>query len=249
MFRFIKQATISFLIISISFFTFTVSSFACSPAGPDPWYTEKLSFDNATLPDGIKIVEIDPTYEPYAFVNENSEPFYIVRPNNTDWKIFPNSELPKNYEPRFKITPGQVYFWGQLSSKDTEGWKPNSGGINNSAVTSVEIDQSIYSLDSESRQIYKDNRPETVDIPDPQNFTILAFYKGSPIEIKGTLSYSLNENYDPHSFEKGGEACNNWNRTSTLFSLLPMIFLLVIVFIILSVLYKFLKKRKNINQN
>jgi len=246
--RFIKQSTTSFLIISILFFTFTVTSFACSPAGPDPWYIEELSFDNTTLPDGIKIVEIDSAYEPYALINENTEPFYIVRPNNTG-KTFPNSELPKNYEPLFKITSNQVYFWGRLSSEDTEGWKPNSGGINNSGTTSLKINQDLYSLESESRQIYKDNRPKTVDIPDPQKFTILAFYKGSPIEIKGTLSYSLNDNYDPHKFEKSVEACNNLNGTITSSTLVPMILLVVIIFIILSVSYRSIKKRKNINHN
>lgn len=185
--------------------------FSCSPAGPDPWFTTQLSFNQATLPDGVEIVQTESIYEPYALINKSSEPFYLVRENQ--WKDFPNSEFPDHYEPLYKITSSQVYFWGRLSSRDAEGWKPNSGGINDSAATRVRIDDSVYILEEESRQIYQDNRPAVVEIPEPQNFRILGFYRGAPIEIRGSLQYSLNEKYDPQVFARGVKACNEWDQS------------------------------------
>lgn len=214
--------------------------FACSPAGPDPWFATELSFDQTTLPNGIEIVQTDSTYE---LINKNSDPFYLVRENFTDWKIFPNSELPKNYEPRFKITSNQVYFWGQLSSQDIEGWKPNSG------ATRVRIDEDIYNLDGESMQIYQDNRPAVVDIPAPQDFIILGFYRGNPVEIKGVLSYSLNDKYDPQRFAKGVEACNRWNQSLNnplwkILSFVPLIIILGILSGLGFLIHKIIKRFK-----
>jgi hypothetical protein len=220
-----------FLTVLLLLFLLAHNVFACTPAGPDPWFVIKLSFDQLTLPSGIEIVQTDPIYEPYSLINKSSEPFYLVRENLTDWKTFPNSELPQNYEPLYKITADQVYFWGQLSSEESVGWKPNSGGINNSAATRVRIDEGIYILEGESRQIYQDNRPAVVDIPDQQDFKILGFHRGNPIQIKGRLLYSLNEKYDPQRRTKGVEACNKWNRSFhiTLWDFLSFVPLLIIL--------------------
>jgi len=241
------------VLLSFSFIVLLVQNvFACSPAGPDPWFATKLSFDKSSLPSGIEIVQTDPTYEPYALINKNSEPFYLVREINpvllspaygNEYR-FPNSGLPDGYEPRFKITSSQVYFWGQLSSQDTKEWKPDSGGINNSSATRVRIDEGIYTLDGESRQIYQDNRPEVLDIPTSQNFKILGFYRGTPIEITGTLSYSLNENYDPQGFAKGVKDCNDFDKWGVSFSLLPILVLVSFVGLIVLVVYKVIKATK-----
>jgi len=239
-----------FILFSFLFMVLLAQNvFSCTPAGPDPWFNIELSFDQTTLPSGIEIVQTDSIYEPYILVNKNLEPFYLVRENFTDWKTFPNSELPKNYEPLFKITSNQVYFWGQLSSQDTEEWKPVSGVINNSPANGVRISEGIYILDGESKQIYQDNRPAVVDIPAPQNFKILGFYKGNPVEIKGVLSYSLNDKYDPQRFAKGVEACNKWDQSfnNPLWKI-PSFMLLIIILVILLglsfLIYKIIKKFK-----
>lgn len=224
----------------------TQNVFACSPAGPDPWFATQLSFDRSTLPKDVEIVQTDPTYEPYALINKSSEPFYLVREINPallspaygDEYHFLNSELPENYEPRYKIKSSQVYFWGQLSSQDIEGWKPNSGGINNSAATRVKIGEDIYILDGESRQIYQDNRPAVVEIPNSQNFKILGFYKGNPVEIQGVLSYSLNENYDPQRSAKGVKACYT-------LELLPLAIVVSFVGLIIFAVYKIVRAIKS----
>ncbi len=235
----------------------TQNVFACSPAGPDPWFATKLSFDQSTLPRGIEIVQTDSNYEPYALTNNNLEPFYLVREINpvllspaygNEYR-FPNSGLPEGYEPHYKITPNQVYFWGQLSSQDTEGWKPNSGGINNPAATRVRIGEDIYILEGESRQIYQDYRPAVVNIPDPHNFKILGFFRGNPVEIKGTLSYSLNEKYDPQRLAKGVEACNKLSQSLNnplwkILSFAPLIIILGVLTGVCFLVYKIVRRLK-----
>lgn len=241
------------LLVSLATFTLLIFSsqvvFACTPGGPDPWFTTKLSFDQTTLPNSIEIVQTDPTYEQYALVNKNSEPFYLVRENLTDWKTFPNSELPKNYEPLYKLINNQSFYYLEdtYSKPPKPGYKPNSGGINNSAASRVEIDERIYTLEGESRQIYQDNRPANVEVPEPQNFKILGFFRGAPLEIRGTLRYFLNEKYDPQVFAKGVEACNRWNQSmnSPVWKLLSSVPLIIIVLILSGVgflTYKIIKR-------
>ena len=223
--------------------------FACTPGGPNPWFATKLSFDQITLPNGIEIVQTDPTYEPYALANNNSDPFYLVRENLTDWKTFPNSELPKNYEPLYKLINGQSFYYidDTYSKPPNSGYKPNSGGINNSATSRVEIDERIYTLEGESKQISQDNRPTNVEIPEPQNFKILGFFRGALVEIRGTLHYSLNEKYDPQAFAKGVEACNSWDQSmnSPMWRLLSFVPLVIVILILSGVgflTYKIIKR-------
>src|SRR3990167_11466908 len=102
--------------IFLFFFQFVSTFFpsyvhACSPGGPNPWFSTTLTFNKSTLPPGIEIVQTEPTYEPYSLINRNPEPFYIVKENNTDWKTFPNSELPRNYEPLYKLINSQSYYY------------------------------------------------------------------------------------------------------------------------------------------
>lgn len=206
----LKKIRVSAVVLGFLLLLAAQDVFSCDPGRPDPWFTTRLSFDEATVPSGIEIVQGDHSvYEPYALINKNSEPFYLVREN--PWKkSFPNSELPDEYEPLYKITSSEVYFWGQRDSRDPAGWKPNSGGINNSAAARVSINENVYILEEKSRQIYQDDRPAVAEIPQPQNFKILGFYRGVPIEIRGTLQYSLNEKYDPQVFARGVKACSEW---------------------------------------
>ena len=225
------------------------SVFACSPAGPDPWFATRLSFDQSTLPSGVEIVQTDPTYEPYALVNKSSEPFYLVKENLTDWKTFPNSELPRNYEPLYKLINNQSFYYLEdtYSKPPKPGYKPNSGGINDSAASRVEIDEKVYTLEGESRQIYQDNRPANVEIPEPQNFKILAFYRDTPVEIRGALHYTLNDKYDPQAFAKGVEACSKWNQSLNsplwrILSFAPVIIILLILSGVGFLTYKIIKR-------
>lgn len=228
------------VLLVLTFTTFKVH--ACFPGPPNPWYNTTLTFDKNTLPSGIEIVQTDPVYEPYALINKNPEPLYLVREINPvllseaygDEYRYPTSGLPEGYEPHFKITPEQVYVWGQFGSEDAIGWKKNNIGINDSAATRVRIDGGVYVLNGDSRQVYEDARPTNVSIPDPQTFSILAYYQNQPITIKGTLNYSLNKNYDPRAGAKGANAC-------AILSSIPTFMALAVFSLIIFIIIKLLK--------
>jgi len=246
------------ILLSFSVVTlFTQNLFACSPAGPDPWFAIHLSLDQSTLPNGVQILQTDSTNESFELINNDTEPFYLVReispvlllPAYGNEYRFPDSGLPEGYEPRYKITSQQVFFWGQQSSQDTKKWMPNQDGTNNSTKASVKIGADIYILDEESRQIYQDNRPAGVAIPAPQNFKISGFHRGRPVEIKGTLSYSLNEAYDPHRLANGAEECDRLvkslnNPLSGILSFTPLIVTLGVLSGLGFLVYKIIKRSK-----
>lgn len=206
----VKLSTLSVVFFSL-LTLFVQSVLACSPGPSDPWFSTTLTFDESTVPIGVEIIQTDQEYEPYAVINRSSEPFYLID-DAEGGDSSHNFQLSDTYSARYKLVSGQVYFWGQRSSKDAEGWLLNTGGVNNSAASQVGIDESIYTLEEESKQIHQDNRPETVEIPDPQSFAILGFYKDQPVKIEGIISYALNDQYDPQAQAKGVEACSQWNE-------------------------------------
>lgn len=221
---------------------------ACTPSEPDPWFTIALTLNTSTLPSGVEIVQSSQTDQSHALINRNPEPLYIVKENNTDWKTFPNSGLPRNYEPIYKLINSQSYYYfnDTYSEPPTSGYKPNSGGVDNVAASRVEIDEQIYTLDGNSKQIFEDNRPASVDIPTPQTVRILAYYQGQPLQITGTFQYSLNEQYDPKAGEKGAKACAELNIFSNspvglAISFLPVIMVLSFTGLVGFVVYVVIK--------
>jgi len=50
---------------------------ACSPAGPDPWYSTSMEFDESKFPPGLSLVETHPVYEPYALKNSSNIPITL----------------------------------------------------------------------------------------------------------------------------------------------------------------------------
>lgn len=223
---------------------------------PPQWYITRTTFDTSSLPSGIEIIEIDPTFETYALINRNQEPLYVVKENKNDWRTFPNSELPNNYEPLFKLVNNQSFFYfdGELNVSFTDkrikplivGYNLNSLDIKNSAARSVKIDDRIYTLVGESRQVYSFDRPAQVDIPTPQPLRILCYYKGEPLEISGTLIYSLNGGNDSNTPEKEFKATSGWNKfLNSLLWILVSFFLIYFCFSLIVYLIKLVSSRNN----
>lgn len=221
---------------------------ACSPSSGDPWFKISLDFDQDTLPGGILIVETDPYYEPYAIKNLNDEPFYLITPYRSSKDFYdedyPNSELPSDYAPKFKLISEKVYFYGQTSSSDFLGWKENSGGLDNAAASQVRLTTSysvseIMIIEDGFENLYADERPYDVEIPTQQSFKIQGYYKDELIEITGIISYLLNEDYYPNRRAEGIEACNEWVS----FPLITFGVIVLILIVIISILLYFKKKK------
>lgn len=238
-----KKRIALLLICFLLFISAITTVYGCFPAGPNPWYAIATRFDSTTFPPGVKITSIVPNYPSLALSNDSSTPLYVVEKN--DYYEYHVPEIPEGFKPDYKLISNQVYYWSYSDSPNDGSWVLNGGGINNTAGSKLEIHEGIYTIQEASQQIYQDDRPNTVSIPEPQSIHIMTIYKGKPWEIKGTLYYSLNTSYDPQARQKGVEACNKWSTTlpvfSILFSIIPIGIVLTIVGGGIYLLYKVIR--------
>jgi len=162
-------------------------------------------------------------------------------------EMYPNAGIPKEYYPDIRLVNDTVYYYTDMPYTGEEpGWKPDSGGINNMA--SVQYGISVYEVEVEGelKQIFQDDRPDNVEIPEPQPFTLYLLYQGESIEVPGTIFYTLNGDYDPKAFAKGVDACNAWNATTNPISMIFLYFPYIIVGIVgLFVVFFIYKRVKN----
>lgn len=212
------------------------NALACTPIIGDRWFDMHISVDHSTLPNGVEIIQTG--YDgslPYALVNRNSEPFYLVKdvtyrfinpndPNAFDpanIKIDESTGLPQNYEPRHKVTKENAYQWRLGFGEDFKSWrvvdrkKNFFESIFDSSEPRIGINESALNLMGRSHQREGWDRPENARIPEPQNFTILGYYKGSPVEITGQVSYSINKDYDPNIGGGGCDSDSSYDLKST----------------------------------
>jgi hypothetical protein len=183
-----------------------------------PWYARTFTLDKSTLPAGIEVVESplsktelernvsDPILNPVALINKTDEPLYILGPiERGDPNMWP-SELPKSHAPYFKLVSNEAFLWNYTAEFGKIGW---SKTIRNTHLTNqIRVDSlPIRILPDKrgrylSKQVNMDDRPIAPQIPEPDQITIIAFYGGGMIEIKGRITYSLNENYVPDAVKK-----------------------------------------------
>ncbi len=236
--------------IFLSFLVFVLvlqAVFSCSPSGPDHWFSTSLEFDATILPEEVEVIEMK-DYGYYYLKNTGSEPLYIVEKYQFGEDLYeedyPNSELPSDYAPLHKLVSGKAYWYNQHESGPIkQGWQQNSGGLNNLGAFQLKVTEDILQIEGGSKNIAEDDRPETVEIPEPQEFKIQAFYQGETREIIGTMHYRLNEDYDPKAHAKGIEFCANWNATQgTGLFLTLFVFIIVPVVAVIVVIYLILKK-------
>ena len=219
------------ILLLLSFVFFCQLITACSPGGPDHWFSTSLEFNATTLPEGVEVIEMK-DYGYYYLKNTGSEPLYIVEEYRFRKDLYeedyPNSELPSDYVPLHKLVSGKAYWYNQYESGSIkQGWQQNSGGLNNLDAFQLKVTEDLLQIEGGSKNIAEDDRPEDVEIPGLQAFKIQAFYQGGAREITGTMHYRLNEDYDPEARAKGIEFCRQWNATQA-----PSLFLTLIIFII-----------------
>jgi hypothetical protein len=193
-----------------------------------------IEIDQATLPAGVELISKTFPYgrpwqkkQPdYFITNKSKIPIYLFedsgypahfdpkdKPLYGDSYIFPNSEIPEEFKPIFKLQNSMVYFYGQLNYKDPRGYildcEEGSDCYLEFSKTSPNI-----GIDIDEAVIYQDNRPKEVVVPEPKEFSINVFYEGKPSVIKGTIHFTLNKDYDPTIFartwQQGVDACSRW---------------------------------------
>lgn len=176
---------------------------------PDPWFSEDVAINPSVLPQGIKTIKLQEKEYSLGLVNTNSEPLYIVKKNNGE-DIY-GSDIPKNYTPMYKLVSNQVYYWVPF---DPHSYNDNvgSGWQNYNRYGDekyyLRVTSDILTLDQPSKNVREENRPTNVEIPTPQGFKILAYYKGNELNIPGMMRYSLNDHYYTYKGDSGSVSRN-----------------------------------------
>jgi hypothetical protein len=220
-----RNFTVSSL-LALTIIAFGSLAYACTPGGPDAWYTETIALDQSSIPAGVA-VSYDASRNAFSIKNSGSEAFYIVGPYHSSSIRYPNSGLPNGYEPKYKIISGKVWFFtdaGRMSYSGSEcsggvctnqgTWQLNTDGAGNAqSEFLLNIREAhLFGLVYDSKQVYQDDRPANVSVPASQNFSFEAVYAGRLVTITGTIQYSLNTNYDPKARQKGIQGCADFNQ-------------------------------------
>ena len=241
------------LVLFASLSTHTLA-FSCDNS-PDPWFSYKIDFDESTLPAGVEFntkneyVERS-EYGKFSLKNNGSTPLYLVEVQDTSKPTYsyPNSELPEEVIPGHKLFDGKAFYYTTYPFM----YKQNAGGINNSAAYELNIGQDeLNKMGVEVVGVYKDDRPSSAKPPSAQEFSITAYYDDKPIQIRGTIDYAINKNYDPKAGVKKTEDCEKilriWEgeqKAYTFFPFLVVFSLLGLTILGLALGYRLIKKRQ-----
>lgn len=230
-----------------------VAAFTCN-VSPDPWFSFLIDFDKGTLPQGVEFITKNEyvtgnEYGKFALKNNGSTPFYLIEVPDPSKPVYsyPNSELPYLVIPRHKLVDGKAYYYTTYPFE----YRQNAGGINNSAVYELSVNQELLSkMGVEVTNVHQDDRPSSTQPPSIQQFSIRAYYGSIPIEIKGQIHYVLNKDYDPKASVKKKVDCEiglkNWERKQIHYSTFPFLqafSLLTLPILGFIMVYRLIKKK------
>jgi hypothetical protein len=226
------------ILIAFSVLLVPDRAIACVPNPPDPWFIEELSVDATSLPKEISARSINP--KTIAVSNDSTTPLYVVGRldigGRHNYEPLPVS-LPAGTGPLHRLAGRQVFTWGPgdvapdkppvlMWKKEpdpreylaVEVW-PNSVTAGRGSVAEIE------SLNQTG-----DSRPVDVAIPQPQRTELILVYDNQRFSVPLTVSYKLNETYDPHSVAQSLRACDRTGPLLTLgfLSLTSIVMLIVI---------------------
>lgn len=151
---------------------------AAIPEGqPSPYEKVTYHLDTSNFPPGLKVFSPkDPPIE--GLTNEGSEPFYLVEKVGAVVTSYPNSELPPNYRPIYKLQNSQVYLYS------ASGYWPLS-------ISHYGELAKMVAINSMPCEIGESSQVEGKAISGPQKLTCLGFYRGQEIAINGEVVYTL----------------------------------------------------------
>ena len=193
------------------------SALACEPLGPDAWFSTAWVVDRFSLPPAIDLSR-DADTGSSVLKNSTEEPLYLLGRLPVDSnRSYVSEGIPEGYEPVLRLVSGQVYYWrsgttvSQGVKYEGSGWTPNSGGQNSSSWT---VTEDGVDLDAPIEQVYRDDRPTNVVVPDAQSFEIPVFYQGELWNVTGNANYALNQEYDASQGADNLGACSDLGNAS-----------------------------------
>lgn len=201
----------------------------------DPWFS--VQDINISLPESLPSsihIEHAPAKEwkdfaeggVLRFKNTSDTPLYLgvknvsseINRSNYNTKTAVDNPDGPNYplQPSYKLTQDTVWSYnGDRPTRDhswarTKFKNHDIEVVNRESVIAKNIN--VNNLPSVN-EVWKrgDNRPDKVKIPEPVSFSYQIFHKGKPYTISGTVSFSLNEDYNPNARQNTLDAAHeNW---------------------------------------
>ena len=171
-------------LFSVSFLVFAaLPSIARERPAPSPSrYAYSFKIDEKSLPKGVTVREAgEGNMRRYFIKNSGEKPLVIG-------EIFSNEKLVSGT----KLENGKVYGWfpsgvPMEGKTHLKGWQAPFG----------DIEETLLILPREPAKIVEGRKPGLgKDIPKPEESSIKVNYDGKPYEIKITIHYRLNEEYD-----------------------------------------------------
>lgn len=216
-----KKIILLFL-LCIPFLSQLVYGHECAPT-PAPWFNIEISVDKTTLPEGVtfKANTDYPEYKKrYVVENITDTPlFIIIAEKDAGTVTFLSSpdtltNLPFRIDLSriywiFRVQKGVNYYYHWQWNHETGyrgEWKTDQLGTSIYSKAFIDIGD-LEAIGIKTKQIARDNRPSDTIVPSPQNFSFTVYYGNQPKAIKGVLSYSLNNSYNPNGEKESFAQC------------------------------------------
>ena len=152
------------------------------PAPPPSRYGYRLAIDAKSLPKGVSVREVRDQLGSRWFITNSSQVPLIIHERFQNEQVVSGSKLVDGQV--YQYFPNGVPMEGKTHLK---GWQAPFG----------EIKETLLYMAKEPEKIYAGRQPGlSKDIPPSEPFSLPAKYDGKPHEIRGTIEYFLNEEYD-----------------------------------------------------
>jgi hypothetical protein len=155
------------------------------PAPPPSRYGYSFKIDEKSLPKGVTVRTVGEGKTARYFIkNASATPLVIG-------EIFSNDKLVSGT----KLENGKVYGWfpsgvPMEGKTHLKGWQAPFG----------DIEETPFNMPREPAKIVEGRKPGLgKELPKPEESSIKVSYDGKPLEIKITIQYWLNDDYDKAS--------------------------------------------------
>lgn len=152
------------------------------PAPPPSRYGFRLAIDTKSLPEGVTVREVRDQLGSRWFIANASEIPLVIHERFQNDQLVTGTKLVKGLV--YQYFPNGVPMEGKTHLK---GWQAPFG----------DIKETLLYMAREPEKIIEGRQPGlSKEVPAPEPLSIPAKLDGKPIQIKGTIEYYLNEEYD-----------------------------------------------------
>lgn len=232
-----RNETKLLILLALAFLTLCSPqrSYACSVPPSDEWFVEDFLIPPLDAPEGVTIRVVDGANDEWngyprdsiEIRNSSSTPLYLLGRSyeahgNPAFQYEPLPvPIPKGRGPINKVVEHQAFHWGidweAIGNTDVDmedlrfEWitMEGSGDAIRLNISYNRIDSGMgYVTDLEPLNQTGDHRPDMVTPPEPQSTELSLVYGTQLITVPVTVSYRINETYDPTSVARSARACD-----------------------------------------